>query len=91
MGSVNTIIYGANLKTALSKINPALSERIDPSGLNVVAYSTLYNEDKNIQAYVLIKVLDSAEPFETLLDFPISVYNKIGQPMWNEGKDASSN
>lgn len=73
MTSFYTAINGQNLIEITKSLHPDLSKQIDPNGTNIVVHNLLHN-DETIRAFILVKLKNSPQPMDIILDIPVDKY-----------------
>jgi hypothetical protein len=76
------VINGPDLFEYIKSFNPDLASRIDPFGKSVVAFSLVNTTDDSIRTLMMIKLVNQEKPYETIITFPMDLYQKITRKVW---------
>jgi len=70
------VIYGTDLQKFLAKTKNPLADSVDPTGINVIE-SSIFTNDTDVRAIMLVKEVNKVDPTEATLDFDIKSFMAI--------------
>jgi GrpB-like predicted nucleotidyltransferase (UPF0157 family) len=75
--------YGSDLKRILEKYdeNPALANRLDPKGYNIVNISMPHNDGPELRIFMFCKMIDSNDPVEAVVHMTYKDFNTYVQKL----------
>jgi hypothetical protein len=71
------VIPGTDLKKYKFDLAPEFVEQIDPAGYNLINATFLHNDDSEVRAMMMFKLLGREEPFDGTVTIPLRLFNKI--------------